>query len=299
MSPWGSAEGLIHEGWKADPWGSAERRVPGGWLRDWSLGVSRGWILAVGREQIPGAPSGCGRHDGSVTDSFVLVHAPVLGPRSWSAVASELGRQGHHVTVPSLTGFADAGPPYAERLIDRVRAQLIPAAPGRVALAVHSGAGVLAPYLAEAAGAHVVIFADASLPPAPRETSGEPAAQVIDAEYLPFLQGLARDGVVPPWPQWWPAEELAPLYPDDATRASVDAEAAALPLAFYTEHLPPIPASWATRRAAYLQFSEGYDATAEQARALGWPVRTLPGEHLHMLVAPAAVAAALSELARG
>jgi hypothetical protein len=258
---------------------------------------------------------GRGRNDDMVTDSFVLVHAPVLGPATWSPVAAELARHGHQVTVPALAGFADAGPPYVERLIDWTRAELgHPGAglrrsgAGRVVLVVHSGAGVFAPYLAEAAGADAVIFADASLPPpapdqsaldqpAPDQAASDGAPRVIDTEFLPFLQGIAADGIVPPWPRWWPAEELAPLYPDDATRALVNVEAAALPLAFFEELLPAIPPSWRTRQRAYLRFSEGYAETARQAGALGWPVRELPGEHLHMLVDPAGVATALNLLA--
>jgi hypothetical protein len=272
-----------------------------------------------------------------VTESFVLVHAPVLGPASWAPVATELARNGHRVTVPALTGFADEGPPYVDRLIDLARGQIggLPAsgvggqiggAPasgvggqiggpqvGRVILVVHSGAGVFAPYLAEAAAADAVIFADASLPPSARHPSAEdpsarhPSAEdpsrpdgedrVIDAKFLPFLRDIAAGGIVPPWPRWWPAEELALLYPDEVTRASVDAEAAPLPLAFFEEHLPPSPASWPTRQPGYLQFSEGYGDTAGQAGALGWPVRRLPGEHLHMLVDPVGVAAALTTLA--
>jgi hypothetical protein len=232
-----------------------------------------------------------------VTGFFVLVHAPVLGPASWSLVATELARHGHTVTVPSLAGFTDAGPPYVDRLIDRARAQIGHPPADHVVLVVHSGAGVFAPYLAEAAAASTVIFADASVPPSPPylPTRDEPA-RVVEAGFLPFLRDIAADGIVPPWPQWWPAEELAPLYPDDATRTRVDAEAASLPLAFYEECLPPIPDSWRARHPAYLQFSEGYGQTARQADALGWPVGQLPGGHLHMLVDPVGVAATLTAL---
>jgi hypothetical protein len=254
--------------------------------------------------------------------SFVLVHAPVLGPGSWSPVAGELARHGHRVTVPALTGFADGGPPYVPRLIQRASDQLGHHPATRAVLVVHSGAGVFAPYLAAAAAADVVIFADASLPaqdpapstPAPSTPApSTPApsaldrsipdpqgpARVTDAAFLPFLRDIAAGGIVPPWPRWWSAEDLAPLYPDDATRDAVNAEAAPLPLAFYEEILPPIPASWPARHRGYLQFSEGYAETARQARVLGWPVRELPGEHLHMLVDPVGVAAAITGLALG
>jgi hypothetical protein len=218
----------------------------------------------------------------------VLVHAPVLGPASWSMVADELARQGHEVTVPSLIGFEDGGSPYVPRLLQRVDAQLPSHPADDTVLAVHSGAGVFAPYLADAAGVGTVVFADAGLPRA-----GD--ARVIEDGFLPFLRGIARGGMVPAWPDWWLGEDLSPLYPDEATRRSVNTEARPLPLDFFEERLPPIPDSWQSRRCGFLRFSEGYAEPAKQAAALGWPVRELPGEHLHMLVDPVGVAAALAD----
>ncbi|HEX6480809.1 MAG TPA: hypothetical protein VF043_18370 [Ktedonobacteraceae bacterium] len=43
----------------------------------------------------------------------------------------------------------------------------------------------------------------------------------------------------------------------------------------------------------YLLFTEGYRPYLEQVQRAGWPSRTLPGGHFHMLVDPAAVAATL------
>lgn len=237
-----------------------------------------------------------------MADLFVLVHAPVLGPASWAPVAEEITRHGHQVAVPSLTGFTDGGPPYADRLIGLARAKIQQArvktagrAGERLILVVHSGAGVFAPYLAAGLGGAgaVVIFADAALPPE------EGPGRVIDKEFLPFVRDLADGGLVPPWPQWWPAAELDPLFPDQATRDRVSGEAAPLPLAFFTETLPPLPEDWRSCRRAFLRFSEGYQEPARTAAARGWPVRDLPGDHLHMLVDPAAVADAITSLAGG
>jgi hypothetical protein len=231
-----------------------------------------------------------------MAELFALVHAPVLGPASWAPVAAELALRDHHVTVPSLPGFAAGGPPYTPRLVQQARAQIQHAlrpAEG-VVLVVHSGAGVFAPYLAAGlAGAGAkVIFADAALPP------DDGPGRVLDEEFLPFVRDLSAEGLVPPWPRWWPAAELGPLFPDQATRELVSGEAAPLPLAFFEEALPPVPEDWQACRPAFLRFSEGYQEPARQAAARGWPVRELPGDHLHMLVAPAAVADAITGLAR-
>jgi hypothetical protein len=83
---------------------------------------------------------------------------------------------------------------------------------------------------------------------------------------------------------------------DEATRRQVAGEAPPLPLAFFEETLPPVPERWRSCPAAYLVFSEAYQQQARSAAARGWPVRELPGEHLHMLLRPAEVAAALTSL---
>jgi len=227
---------------------------------------------------------------------IVLVHAPVLGPATWQPVATALSRAGHQVVVPSLTGFADDGPPYAPRLI-RMAASQMPAGPGdEVILVVHSGAGLFVPNLAvaAAAGSVAAVFVDAGLP----RQSGP--VTVVEPEFLPFVRELAdarSDGMVPPWPQWWPEEEISALFPDQPTRQAVIAEACPTPLAFYQETLPPLAEGWPSCGAAYLVFSEPYRRQADVAAQAGWPVRELPGGHLHMLVRPAEVAGAITSLA--
>jgi hypothetical protein len=223
----------------------------------------------------------------------VLVHAPVLGPGSWAGIASELSRAGNRVVVPSLAGFADGGPPFTPRLVSRVAGQVRCGDDDDVVLVVHSGAGVFVPHLLPALGGGdaTAVFADAGLP-----RQAEPGT-VVDAGFLPYLRELASGGVVPPWPRWWPGEELAPLFPDQAVREALCGEAGPLPLAFFEERLPAFPGGWPPCQAAYLVFSEPYRREAAEARRAGWPVRDLPGGHLHMLMRPAEVAAAIMDLA--
>lgn len=221
-----------------------------------------------------------------------LVHAPVLGPRSWLPVAEQLTRAGNDVVVPALAGFTDDGAPYSPRLVRLAADPIRAARSDHVVLVTHSGAGAFVPLIAAAVGGEVVaVFADAALP---RRSSG---ATVVDAEFLPHLRGLATAGVVPPWPRWWPEEDLSPLFPDEASRAAVCSEALSLPLEFFAEELPALPNGWPPCRAAYLAFSEPYRREADAAASAGWPVRSLPGGHLHMLVSPGAVATAITGLA--
>lgn len=237
---------------------------------------------------------------GRVAQLIVLMHAPVLGPASWQPVAGELTRRGHAVVVPALTEFTGDGPPYAPRLIGLWAGQVQAAAsrlPGgradRIVLAPHSGAGVFAPHVAAAIrpGEIVTVYADAGLP----GRSG--AGRVVDAEFLPYLQQIASRGVVPPWQDWWPADEESELFADEAVRAAVLADARPLPLAFFEELLPPLPRPRPAGPSAYLLFSAGYQQEAAEARRRGWPVTELAGDHLHMLSSPASVAAAITGLA--
>jgi hypothetical protein len=101
--------------------------------------------------------------------------------------------------------------------------------------------------------------------------------------------------MVPAWPRWFPDASPAELFPNEAARAAVEADARPLPLAFFEETVPPGEAQLGG--SGYLLFSAGYEPEADQARERGWPVAELPGTHLHQLVAPAEVAAALIDLA--
>ena len=232
---------------------------------------------------------------GSIRDMaplVALVHAPVLGPRSWLPVAEELSRAGSEVVVPALGGFTRGGPPYAPRLVRLAAADARAARRDAVVLVVHSGAGAFVPHIAVAVGGDVVaVFADAALP------SRASGATVVDAEFLPYLRELATNGVVPPWPQWWPGEDLSPLFPDEAAREAVCGEALPLPLEFFAEELPALPNGWPPCQAGYLAFSDPYRREADVAARAGWPVRDLPGGHLHMLMNPAEVATAITGLA--
>lgn len=228
-----------------------------------------------------------------VAPLIVLVPSPNLGPASWQPVAAELSAAGHEVVAASLAGFAAGGPPYVPRLVRLVAGQAGAGPRDDVVLVPHSGAGVFVPHLvaALAPDSATAVFADASLP---RQAA---PGTVVEPEFLPFLRGLARDGTVPPWPQWWPDEDLSSLFPDEATRQAVTGEAGALPLAYFEEALPALPGGWPPCHAAYLAFSEPYRREAAAAARAGWPVRELPGEHLHMLINPAEVAAAVASLA--
>jgi hypothetical protein len=68
------------------------------------------------------------------------------------------------------------------------------------------------------------------------------------------------------------------------------------PLSFFLEPIP-VPAGWPDAPCGYLRLSPAYDGPANRARAAGWPVREIDGNHFQMLIDPAGVTTALLDLA--
>jgi len=225
---------------------------------------------------------------------FVLVHSPSVGPATWEPVAARLRQAGHTALVPSLLDVGDGEPPYWRRVVTAVSAGISELSPEQdITLVMHSNAGLFAPVLVTELTQLVTccIFADATVP---AMTGSTPMAEEAQ---LPFLRGLAdQDGRLRRWTDWWSDEDVAPMFPDPYTREVVTNEQPRLPLRYYMEYVPA-PAGWDDRRCGYVIFSTAYEGDADRARALGWPVRTVRGEHLHQIVDPDGVTKAIVELA--
>ncbi|MGA5299145.1 alpha/beta hydrolase [Nucisporomicrobium flavum] len=221
---------------------------------------------------------------------FVLVHSPSVGPSTWTAVADRLPGS----VVPDLTRVAEAGPPFWPAVAEPVRLAIATApADAPVVLVPHSNAGLFLPSIVAASPRPVaaVVFVDASLP------QRDGPSPVADADGLAFLRvRVGPDGRLPPWTHWFDEADVAPMFPDAGTRKVIEDEQPRLPLSYYEQRLP-VPDGWDARPCAYLKFSEPYDADAADAAARGWPVEAVPGEHLHQVVDPDAVAAAIRRLA--
>jgi hypothetical protein len=209
---------------------------------------------------------------------YLLVHSPLMGPLTWAPVADRLGAA---ALVPSLAGCFRAGPPFAPRVVAAVGA-----VEGPVTVVAHSSAGLYVPVIVEALADPVaVVFAEAALPAPTGPT--HPATP----ERLAVLRGMAEDGLLPRWTDWW--DDVAPLFPDPATQAAISAEQPRLPLSYYEEPVPN-PPGWARLPCTYVRFSPAYERVADEARDRGWPVVHLPGGHFHQVVDPQAVADVLT-----
>jgi hypothetical protein len=222
--------------------------------------------------------------------TFVLIHAPLAGPSTWSRVADELRSRGWSAVVLSIAGAEGAGPPYWPRygaMVGRSLLHLPTDMP--LALVAHSGAGFFLPLARQAIARPVeaYVFMDAVVP---------------EDGLLPdedgYFRRIAVDGFIPPFSE---AALRAAGIEDGALRARLLSELRPLPLAVYEEPVPVLP-GWPDAPCAYLRFrrtmSTAYERFAGRAQREGWPYRELDGGHFHMLVDPAAVAAALIELVR-
>jgi hypothetical protein len=213
---------------------------------------------------------------------FVLIHSPLVGPTTWEPVADVLRRRGHEVVMPVLR---NRHAPYWEYHARVVRDSLEPFEPSLpLVFAGHSAAGHFLPMAARACGrpAAAYLFVDSGLP-----RDGMHLRDGRDPDSLKTI-----DGCLAPWGRGWPAETWETLIPDRQLRERFCAELEPVPLALFEEPLP-VFAGWPDASCGYLLFSRFYGATAAEAADRGWPVRELPGEHLHMLAQPKAVADAL------
>jgi len=224
---------------------------------------------------------------------MVLVHSPLVGPFTWSLVAKQLQADGFNVLVPVLTDSGETSPPYWQQHAVSVQQALVSIPQERpLVLVGHSGAGSLLPVLAQAARHPVTayLFVDADLP-----HPGKTQLEEMEASVPAFAQELRRLLAAGSRFPNWKDEDLREVLPDGRARQQLLAEVQPRPLNFFEEVLPDV-SGWSDAKGGYLLFTQGYRPSLEQAQRAGWPSRTIPAGHFHMLVDPVAVAAHLVEL---
>lgn len=216
--------------------------------------------------------------------TLALLPSPLLGPAAWQAVGELLAFRGWAVaTLPAFGRISS----YRDVLDTWERA--LPADDDYV-LVPHSNAGLYVAALGERRRVLGHVFVDAGLPPA----AG--AVPLAEPPHYRSLVGLADEhGVLPPWTGWWDEATLEGLFPDAGTRADVEAEQVRLPLSYFADRMP-VAAGWADLPSAYLAFGNTSARERRAAEERDWPLRTLPGGHLLMLLEPELVASALEDV---
>lgn len=225
-----------------------------------------------------------------MSTTLLFVHSPVVGPSTWRYTAEVLRENGFGCVVPDLTSVATTGPPfypnYAAAAAAAVDDSLDP-----VVLIGHSAAGALLPAIAEAVGdrTHGVVFVDAMLPQ-PGRSWFDTAPPGLEAQ----LRGLAVDGMLPPWHEWFPPDALEELVPDASRRGRLTAEIPRLPLAYFDEPAPPALLAKSVA-CGLIRLGPPFDPAADKAERLGWWVARRDWDHLRMVTAPEAVAGLIAE----
>jgi hypothetical protein len=212
----------------------------------------------------------------------VFLPAAVFGP-----LADALAEHGHRVRV--------AGAEHATTPDEVLEAYLAAIGdPHGVVGVAHSNAGAYVPALVSSGGLDSVVFMDAVLP---NPDGGE--HDVVRSDPGDVLRAHVVDGALPRWTEWWPIDEVRPLFPDEPTFADVN-DATPRVAAEYLDGTVEVPAGWTGGvRAAFLAFGETYADERRLAASLGWPTRTMGLAHLGFLQQPNDVARELTALING
>ena len=224
---------------------------------------------------------------------FVLLHSPLTGPSVWTPVAIELARRGIDATRPVIPPLGEIDAPLYANVGHAVAAQFLGQG-GPFVLAVHSGAGGIAPAVVAAAAGQIkaVLYVDA-IPPHPGRNWFETASDALGDS----LKAKAVGGMVPAWDEWFPPDALASLTPEGALREAILTELAPTPLAWLEEAAPdidlPSDVGW-----GFLRLSKAYEREAGEARRLGWPTLRRDLHHLAMTTHPEEVTAGMLALTR-
>ncbi|MDQ3504261.1 MAG: hypothetical protein M3446_00955 [Actinomycetota bacterium] len=221
---------------------------------------------------------------------FLLLHSPLVGPRTLAPLADALRRLGHGAAVPDLRASVLAsGSDQSTLRSAGVQAISSMRPHGPLIVSAHSGASAYLPSLAAHLDVAGVVLIDAVLPP----VSG---SFLPSADFRTHIDRLVEpDRFLPPWPQWWGEQELARLVADPDLRAAISHECVRVPIDFY-DTVIDVPANWARPWAGYLRLSRAYEPAASAAAERGWPTRRRDGGHLDTASRPDEVADDLIEL---
>ncbi len=227
--------------------------------------------------------------------SFLLVPSFLLGPECWRGVSEVLGRLGHDSVIaapsPTTPNDADHIGPWVEQVV----AAVDPRGTEPLVVVAHSMSCSRLPLIAKALidrgrVVHALVSVNGKVP----WIDGQSPVDA-DPQLRQLLDGLVRpNDYLPPWHRWW-GSMILDMVPDEAVRERVFAEARAMPRALFDQPIP-IPALPQTVRRTFLATGRMYEPAYDKAKAEGWTVARLDGEHLHIVVDPVSVAGALLSL---
>lgn len=203
-----------------------------------------------------------------------------LGQEPLIADAAMTTRDDHDHVTPWLEQIVDMKPP----------ADDLP-----TVVVAHSAACPRAPLLVSELLARgwpitTMLLVDGRFPDGKAFTANERYASMLDRMVRP-------DEYLPPWPRWW-GSLVEGLVVDAEARNLLLSEAAPVPRTWFDQGCP-VPELPDTIGRGFLSFGPGYAEACDQAFDQGWLTMRLTGDHLHQMVEPDRVAAALMAMVAG
>lgn len=228
---------------------------------------------------------------------IVLVAGPLVGISSWQPTAQKLRALDWHVHVPDV--LTAAGGPAHVPSWSTWPSRLVALLSGATApiLVGHSIASLLVADLASKLSARGLIIVDGEMPPEHGATTP------VTPEFRKRIEQRAdRDGLLPPWSEWWRTERGAAILGTDVLARDpelYDEFQRGLPrmsLEWFDDVIELSP--WSHVPAGYVQTSALYDQAAREAERRGWPVIRLRGTHLHLTLQPDETADAITRIVK-
>ncbi len=227
--------------------------------------------------------------------SFVLIPSFLLGPETWHGVGEILGRLGYESVIASPATTTPRDTDHIGPWVDQVVEAAMTEAEGPVVLVAHSASCPRLPLVARrlidnGRDVHTMIAVNGRI----AWTDGLSPIEA-DPPLRDLLDGMVRpNDYLPPWHRWW-GSMILDMVPSEDIRKRVFSEAKPVPRALFDQPIE-VPALPDTVRWAFLATGKMYEPSYEQAKAAGWPVARLDGEHLHIVVDPVTVAGILLSL---
>ncbi len=225
---------------------------------------------------------------------WVLIPSYLLGPETWRGVGEVLDLLGHAWVSPAPARTTPRDDDHIGPWLDLI-VETMPAAPAPpVVLVGHSGAGPRLPLVADTLlglgyAVEAMILVNGRLP------EGGVIPTERDSPMMDMLDALVRpDDYLPPWHRWW-GPMIGNMLPGDEARDRILSEAKPTPRSLFDQPIPA-PAVPESIGRGYLALGELYRPALDAAVDAGYEITRLEGEHLHMVVDPALVAAALVSL---
>lgn len=212
-----------------------------------------------------------------MTRTVVLIHSPLVGPATWSALAPLLETSGFRVIIPQFRQALHSTPPFYPRIAQTI-AEQVGSTSGEINLIAHSGAGALVPgIIHRIRPVQSACFVDALLP-----HPGKCWFDTASPDLAAYVRSLAKTGRLPRWHEWWPKGSMESMLPDKTAAAEFISELKEVPVEYLEEIAPPddLPAAV---RSTYLQLSAGYTSEADEAERRGWLVGRLELAHLSLI----------------